>query len=65
MAVVFLLGVAAALAVSMDFILPMGTPPTAIACATNYIHPRDIMKSGVILSAIGIVVLALVVRFTW
>jgi sodium-dependent dicarboxylate transporter 2/3/5 len=55
----------AALAVSMDFILPMGTPPTAIACATNYIHPRDIMKSGVILSAIGIVVLALVVRFTW
>lgn len=55
----------AALAVSMDFILPMGTPPTAIACATNYIHPKDIMKSGIVLSIIGIILLAAVVYFTW
>ncbi len=55
----------AALAVSMDFILPMGTPPTAIACATNYIHPKDIMKSGIILSIVGIILLAAMVYFTW
>ncbi len=56
---------AAALGVSLDFILPMGTPPTAIAYATQYIHTKDLLKSGVLVSIAGIILLSLLAYFTW
>lgn len=55
----------AALGVSLDFILPMGTPPTAIAYATNYIHTKDLLKSGILVSIAGIILLSLFAYFTW
>ncbi len=56
---------AAALGVSLDFILPMGTPPTVIAYSTRYIHTRDLVKSGILVSGAGVLLLSLMAFFTW
>lgn len=56
---------AAALGVSLDFILPMGTPPTTIAYSTKYIHTTDLLKSGILVSVAGIILLAIMAYFTW
>lgn len=48
----------AAIGVSMDFIFPFGTPPTALAYGTKFVNTKDIAKAGVIISLIGIVLLA-------
>lgn len=56
---------AAALGVSLDFILPMGTPPTTIAYSTKYIHTTDLLKSGILVSIAGIILLAIMAYFTW
>ena len=51
--------VGAAIGVSMDFILPMGTPPSTLAYSTGYIPMRDMILAGVVLSLTGIIFLAL------
>ncbi|MBM3281786.1 MAG: DASS family sodium-coupled anion symporter [Candidatus Diapherotrites archaeon] len=56
---------ATALGVSLDFILPMGTPPTTIAYSTKYIHTKDLLKSGILVSLAGIILLAILAYFTW
>lgn len=56
---------AAALGVSLDFILPMGTPPTAIAYSTRYVHMGDLLKSGILVSTAGVILLAIMAYFTW
>ncbi|HLC67552.1 MAG TPA: DASS family sodium-coupled anion symporter [archaeon] len=48
----------AALGVSMDFIFPVGTPPTAIAYGTKYVSTKDIALAGGIISVLGIIALA-------
>ncbi|MCX6816051.1 MAG: DASS family sodium-coupled anion symporter, partial [Candidatus Aenigmarchaeota archaeon] len=50
--------VVAAVAVSLDFTFPFGTPPTAIAYATKYVNTKDIAKAGFIITVIGILLLA-------
>lgn len=50
--------VAAALGVSLDFIFPFGTPPSAIAYSTKYVRMKDMAKAGIAISAAGIAVLA-------
>ncbi len=54
-----------ALGVSLDFMFPMGTPPTAIAYSTKYVHMREMVGSGFLLSIIGIILLTLLSFFTW
>ncbi len=51
--------VAGAIGVSMDFMFPMGTPPSALACSTGYIHAKDMLKAGAVLSLAGALLLAL------
>ncbi len=51
--------VVAAIGVSLDFIFPFGTPPTAIALGTGYVRQKDIAKAGIIISIIGIILLGL------
>jgi len=53
-----ILAILAALGVSFDLILPIGTPPGTMAYSTGYIKVWDMVKSGLILSAVGLVVLA-------
>jgi sodium-dependent dicarboxylate transporter 2/3/5 len=48
----------AALGVSLDFVFPTGTPPTAIAYGTKYVNTKDIAKAGIIISVLGVIVLA-------
>lgn len=55
--------IVAALGVSMDFVFPTGTPPTAIAYATKYVRMKDIVKAGAIISVLGIAMLALIGMF--
>ncbi len=50
--------IVAAIGVSLDFIFPFGTPPTAIAYGTRYVNTRDIAKAGIIISIIGVLLLA-------
>ncbi len=57
--------VVAAMGVSLDFIFPMGTPPSALAYATRYITIKDMMKAGLLLSILGAFVLAGIAYFTW
>ena len=52
--------VVAALGVSLDFIFPFGTPPTAIAYGTGYVRTKDIAKAGILISILGIILLSLV-----
>jgi sodium-dependent dicarboxylate transporter 2/3/5 len=47
----------AAMSVSLDFILPIGTPPDTIAYASGYIRTRDMVKAGIFVTVAAILVL--------
>ena len=57
--------VASAIGVSLDFIFPMGTPPSALAYSTKYIRIKDMIKAGLIISILGAIILALFAYLTW
>lgn len=45
--------VAAAIAASMAFMLPVATPPNALVYGTGYIALKDMVRAGFILDIIG------------
>jgi sodium-dependent dicarboxylate transporter 2/3/5 len=47
------LTILAALAVSLDFIVPIGTPPDTIAYSTGFVRMRDMVKAGTIITLIA------------
>ncbi|MBI3788771.1 MAG: DASS family sodium-coupled anion symporter [Ignavibacteriales bacterium] len=47
------LSVAAAIAASMAFMLPVATPPNALVYGTGYIRLKDMVKAGFVLDIIG------------
>jgi len=49
----------AAFACSMAFMLPVATPPNAVAYGSGYVTMRDMMRTGWILNLIGIFVVTL------
>ncbi len=51
--------VGAAIGVSMDFIFPMGTPPSALAYSSGYVRMKEMILAGVVLSLVGAFTLAL------
>lgn len=55
----------AAIASSYAFMLPIATPPNAIAMSTGVIHIKEMVKIGVFLNIAGVIVLAVVARFLW
>jgi sodium-dependent dicarboxylate transporter 2/3/5 len=60
------LTIAAALASSMAFMLPVGTPPNALVYGTGYIKLRDMIKAGFILDILGwLFTVGILVIFGW
>ena len=55
----------AAIASSYAFMLPIATPPNAIAMSTGVVHIKEMVKIGVVLNISGIVALAVVARLLW
>jgi len=47
------LAIAAALASSLGFMLPVATPPNALVYATGYVKLRDMVRAGFLLDIIG------------
>ncbi|MFH1240655.1 MAG: DASS family sodium-coupled anion symporter [Candidatus Diapherotrites archaeon] len=60
-----ILVVAAAIGVSLDFIVPVGTPPNTIAYSSGYIKAKDMAISGLIIAVIGILVLTTWAYLFW
>jgi len=58
-----MLMVPAALASSSGFMLPVGTPPNAIAYGTGYISTREMARAGFALNIIGCILITLFMTF--
>ena len=54
-----------AIASSIDFALVVGTPPTMMAYSTGLFEVKDVFKRGVVLDAIGLLILSLGVIWIW
>jgi len=54
-----------AIAVSMDFALPTGTPPSTIAFSTGKVDMREMISTGLIVDLIAILVVTLAVVWLW
>lgn len=48
-----LLTILAAISVSLDFIVPIGTPPNTIAYSSGYIRTKDMARAGIIITLIA------------
>jgi len=56
---------AVAVPAGFAFILPMGTPPTAIALSSGYLKVRDFIFHGLILKVAVVVIFLLMVKYYW
>ncbi|MBR9706880.1 MAG: DASS family sodium-coupled anion symporter [Candidatus Diapherotrites archaeon] len=54
-----------AMAASLDFIVPVGTPPSAIAYGTGYVRVKDMAKVGIIISLLGAIVVSGLAFLYW
>ncbi|MBI4182247.1 MAG: DASS family sodium-coupled anion symporter [Candidatus Aenigmarchaeota archaeon] len=55
----------AGVGVSMDFVMPAGTPPTTMAYGTGYLKLRELLLAGLLVSAMGILVGAVFSALIW
>lgn len=53
------LAVPAALAASLGFMMPVGTPPNAIVFASGQLQIRDMIRAGVVLNIFGVLLITL------
>lgn len=59
------LAVAVGISTSLDFMLPVGTPPNAIAYSTGKVSMAEMIKAGILLDIAGAVITILVAYFVW
>lgn len=59
------LAVAVGIATSLDFMLPVGTPPNAIAYSTGRVKIGDMIKAGAVLDVLGVLVTITLAYFVW
>ncbi len=57
------IAITVALACSFSFAFPISTPPNALAYGTGHCSIKDMMKSGALISVIGLVIMLLLVRY--
>jgi sodium-dependent dicarboxylate transporter 2/3/5 len=55
----FVLMITAAIATSMAFMLPVATPPNAVAYGSGYISINDMIRSGWVINIIGVALLTI------
>lgn len=55
----------ATLCASYAFMLPIATPPNAIAMSSGVVHVKDMLRYGVLLNLIGISLIVLVAELLW
>jgi len=60
-----LIGLVIALSTSFAMVLPISTPPNAIAVSTGVVKTKDMIVSGTIIGAVAIVLILLMVHFYW
>ncbi len=59
------LAVIAAMGTSLDFLVPVGTPPSAIAYSSGFIKVSDMLKAGVFITIAGVILLAIMAWLLW
>ena len=60
-----ILAVVVGIATSLDFMLPVGTPPNAIAYSTGKVKMGEMIKAGIILDIVGVIVTIALAHFFW
>jgi sodium-dependent dicarboxylate transporter 2/3/5 len=60
-----ILAVVVGITTSLDFMLPVGTPPNAIAYSTGKVKMGEMIKVGIILDLVGVIVTIALAYFLW
>jgi sodium-dependent dicarboxylate transporter 2/3/5 len=60
-----ILAVVIGISTSLDFMLPVGTPPNAIAYSTGKVSMRDMIKAGFALDVIGAIITMFLASYLW
>ena len=60
-----ILAVVIGISTSLDFMLPVGTPPNAIAYSTGKVSMRDMIKAGFALDVIGVTITIFLASYLW
>ena len=61
----FLVMMVAAISASYAFILPIATPPNAIAMSSGILKIKDMLKKGIWLNLLGVVLIAIIAKYYW
>jgi sodium-dependent dicarboxylate transporter 2/3/5 len=59
------LAVAVGISTSLDFMLPVGTPPNAIAYSTGRVTMGEMIKAGILLDLVGAIVTIAFAYLLW
>lgn len=60
-----ILAVAVGISTSLDFMLPVGTPPNAIAYSTGKVSMAEMIKAGILLDVAGAIITIILAYFFW
>jgi len=55
----------ATMCASYAFMLPIATPPNAIAMSTGAIHVKDMIRYGIVLNILGVFVIVFIAEYFW
>jgi len=50
---------------SYAFMLPIATPPNAIAMSSGVVNVRDMIRYGIVLNLLGIFFIVIIAEFFW
>ena len=60
-----ILAVAVGISTSLDFMLPVGTPPNAIAYSTGRVTMTEMIKAGILLDLVGAIITIAFAYLLW